>query len=44
MDEQPVTPNPEDDESDLDGCDVEVKVEDATTDEDLPAAEGGVAS
>ena len=44
MDEQPVTPGPEDDESDLDGCDVEVKVEDATADEDLPAAEGGVAS
>ena len=42
MDEQPVTPEPEDDESDLDGCDV--AIEDATSDEDLPAAEGGVAS
>ena len=43
MDEQPVTPDPEDDESNLDGCDVEVKPEDTTTDEDLPASEGGVA-
>lgn len=41
MDENPVTPDPEDDESAIDGCDVEV--EDVTSDEDLPAAEGGIA-
>ena len=41
MDGQAVTPDPEDDESDVDGCDVPIK--DATSDEDLPASEGGVA-
>lgn len=41
MDEEAVTPDPEDNESYIDGCDV--SVEDATSDEDLPAAEGGVA-
>lgn len=44
MDERPVNADPEDDESEVDGCDVEITDEDATTDEDLPAAEGGVAS
>jgi hypothetical protein len=41
MDENVVTPNSEDDESDRDGCDV--AIENPTSDEDLPAAEGGVA-
>lgn len=41
MDEQPVTPEPEDDESDFDGCDVEIT--DETPDEALPETEGGVA-
>jgi hypothetical protein len=36
-----VTPDPEDAESHIDGCNVQV--EDATPDEELPAAEGGVA-
>lgn len=40
MDEKPVAPDPEGDESRIDGCDVEVK--DLTLDEDLPVAEGGV--
>lgn len=34
-------PDPEDDESDIDGCDV--PIEDVTPDEDLPVTEGGVA-
>lgn len=41
MDKKPVTPNPQHDESDIDGC--EVAIENPTSDEDLPAAEGGVA-
>lgn len=41
MDEQPVTPDPEDDESDFDGCDVEIT--DETPDEELPEATGGIA-
>lgn len=41
MDKKPVTPNTEDDENSLDGCDV--PIENPTADEDLPAAEGGVA-
>ncbi len=43
MQEETDIPDPEDDLSDTDGCDVEVKDEEATSDEDLPAAEGGVA-
>ena len=39
MTENPVIPDPEDDESAIDGCDVEI----VTSDENLPAAEGGVA-
>jgi hypothetical protein len=39
MDKKPVTPDPEDDESN-DGCDV--AIENPTSDEDLPEAEGGV--
>src|SRR5215471_5322456 len=39
MAEEAVPPDPEDYESPIDGCDV--SVEDATLDEDLPAAEGG---
>jgi hypothetical protein len=35
------TPDPEDDEALVDGCDVEI--DDATPDEDLPPTEGGVA-
>jgi hypothetical protein len=38
--EEPVTPDPEDDESQIDGCDIEI--ENATGDEDLPETEGGV--
>jgi len=38
---EPVTPAPHQDSDDLDGCDV--PVEHATSDEDLPASEGGVA-
>ena len=34
-------PDPEDEESDIDGCDV--PIEDVTPDEDLPVTEGGVA-
>jgi hypothetical protein len=41
MAEETVTPNPEDSESDIDGCDF--AVEEVTSDEDLPATEGGVA-
>ena len=37
------TPDPEDDESDIDGCDVPIEDRKATADEDLPATEGGVA-
>ena len=40
MDKKPVTPDPEDDDS-IDGCDVAIN--NPTQDEDLPAAEGGVA-
>lgn len=42
MDGEAVTPDPEDDESNLDGCDVPFD-EGKTSDEDLPATEGGVA-
>jgi len=35
-------PGPTDPEDDVDGCDVEVKDETATSDENLPAAEGGI--
>ncbi len=38
---EPVTPAPHQDSDDLDGCDI--PVENATSDEDLPASEGGVA-
>lgn len=34
-------PNSDDDNNHIDGCDVQI--EDPTPDEDLPAAEGGVA-
>ena len=40
MDEKPVTPDIEDKENNVDGCDV--SVEEVTLDEDLPAAKGGV--
>jgi len=36
-----VTPPPDSEDEDIDGCEVEVEV--ATSDEELPAAEGGVA-
>lgn len=39
--EEPVAPEPEDDESLIDGCDL--PIEDVTTDEELPPTEGGVA-
>lgn len=38
--EESIIPQTEEDEC---GCDVEINDEDATLDEDLPAAEGGVA-
>ena len=38
---EPATPAPHQDSDDLDGCDI--PVENATSDEDLPASEGGVA-
>jgi hypothetical protein len=41
MEEEPATPAPEDDEGQIDGCDVPIK--DETPDEDLPITEGGVA-
>jgi hypothetical protein len=41
MVEEPLTPEPEDEESQIDGCDVDI--ENATPDEDLPETEGGVA-
>jgi len=41
MVDEPITPDPEDDESEIDGCDV--PIDDATPDEDLPETEGGVA-
>jgi hypothetical protein len=41
MEEETTIPDPVDDESDVDGCDVEI--EDPTPDEELPATEGGVA-
>ncbi len=40
-DKNAINPDPEDDESSIDGC--EVSIENATSDEDLPATEGGVA-
>ena len=40
MNEQPIRPDIEDEESNTDGCDV--PIENATADEDLPASEGGV--
>ena len=41
VDGEVVTPEPEDEESKLDGCSVAIK--DVTPDEDLPPTEGGVA-
>jgi len=47
MTEGTVIPDAHEDEIDgedeINGCDVEINDEDATLDEDLPAAEGGVA-
>jgi hypothetical protein len=42
-DENAILPDPEDDDCDIDGCGCEIAVEDPTSDEDLPLAEGGVA-
>ena len=41
MEDETVIPDPIDDESHIDGC--EVDIEDPTSDEDLPPSEGGVA-
>lgn len=41
---QASVPSPRDAESNIDGCDVPMSEAEATDDEDLPAAEGGVAS
>ncbi|HEX8189420.1 MAG TPA: hypothetical protein VF586_13775 [Pyrinomonadaceae bacterium] len=35
-------PDPEDDETDVDGCDVPIGDDEATPDEELPMTEGGV--
>jgi len=37
------TRNPMDNESSIDGCDIDISTRPATSDEELPAAEGGVA-
>ncbi|HEX8502137.1 MAG TPA: hypothetical protein VF659_16245 [Pyrinomonadaceae bacterium] len=37
-----VAPDPEDDETDVDGCDVPIRDDEATPDEELPMTEGGV--
>jgi hypothetical protein len=39
--DDPEAPDPADEESNVDGCDV--PIEDETPDEELPATEGGVA-
>ena len=41
MDERSVTRDPKSEDENVDGC--EVEIENPTPDEDLPAAEGGVA-
>ena len=41
MAEKVLTPDPDEQDSDKDGCDV--AIQDFTPDEDLPPAEGGVA-
>jgi hypothetical protein len=41
MAEKVLTPDPDEQDSDKDGCDI--TIEDFTADEDLPPAEGGVA-
>ena len=41
MAEKVLTPDPDEQDSDKDGCDV--AIQDFTSDEDLPPAEGGVA-
>ena len=41
MVEEPVAPKPEEDDTEIDGCDIDI--ENATPDEDLPETEGGVA-
>ena len=41
MAEKVLTPDPDEQDSDKDGCDV--AIQDFTADEDLPPAEGGVA-
>ena len=40
MGKKPVSSDPENDENNIDGCDV--PIEKVTADEDLPASEGGV--
>ena len=37
------TRNPMDNESSIDGCDIDISTRPATSDEELPAAEGGIA-
>jgi hypothetical protein len=43
MDQHQEIDNHVDDEQDIDGCDCPIEDADATPDEDLPAADGGVA-
>lgn len=42
MIEDPVPPDTDEEDDDIDGCDVEFSDNDATPDEDLPLAIGGV--
>ena len=42
MNQLPMNSNNNEHDNELDGCDVEIKEEDATSDEDLPQAIGGV--
>jgi hypothetical protein len=43
MDKQPIATKIDEDDEDIDGCGCGVTAEEATGDEDLPVAEGGIA-
>lgn len=43
LEEEVIQNSEEDNSDDIDGCDVVINDEDATPDENLPAAEGGIA-
>jgi hypothetical protein len=42
MNEEAIIQKNEDNQNDCDGCDAVIELADETSDEDLPAAEGGV--